>query len=194
MATEQGFHKLKNPAHFDSIKKNGFRHSTPPEKHWLGSGIYFFLNPNGLTWAKRWPINDSLHKEKRANSFKGIIVATINTEDSFDLRDEEQYLEYCELYAMCLERFIDDKNRNIFKKGYYDGAVIGLLFNLDLLNTGETKVIIANFDYKFNSYRMDNSAIVLKDNMFIGEWSPSTQIQACVIDENVIEGLKLYDI
>ena len=180
---ENAFHKLKRPEDFETIKAEGLKPSAPAEIHWLGEGVYFFMDPKGHYWAKRWPCNEYNH---RTDSPEGIIQTELTTDLALDFRNDE----------------IRNKSRDIVNrlklrlkfKGLpcTDGTAFALIFKEKIFKQVvpyDPTAIIANFDSQYIQYRIDGSgAFLTVDEMKIGK---SAQIQACVIEPRIIGALAL---
>lgn len=179
MAQEAGYHKLKNIADADSVLSGAINPSMPAERHWLGEGVYFFLNPNGFDWAVKWPF-----KPPRAGSSEGIIVAYIDTEGAMDFRVEKMMATFRNLV-------------NFFKpviirkyKQYSDGAALAMLYQIGKLK--RPTCVIANFDREYEGLCVNGSRIILIPQYKPLPYSETTQIQACVIDQRIIAKKELF--
>ncbi len=184
--TEAAFHKLGKTEHFELIDAGGFRPSKPAERHWLGEGIYFFLNPAGLYWARRWPCNTY---DPRTDSLDGIIETSLETENALDLRDDGIRNKTHQLVNK-IKLKIKMEQDVLLKQ---DGAVFAAIFKLgafkDVIATLPT-AIIANFDKAYERYRIPDSGVFLTvEEMKIGK---TAQIQACVVDSGIIGKIGLY--
>ncbi len=79
----------------NDILKNGFIYK-PNDEHWLGDGIYFFLDENLAEWWTTNPTKKSgMHIQDPA-----IIECTIEIEEEhlLDLRNLKNYTNYVDLY------------------------------------------------------------------------------------------------
>lgn len=184
---EDAFHKLKKTEHFDEVQANGFRPSKPAEEHWLGEGIYFFLNPRGLYWARRWPCRPF---DSRTDCYDGIVETTIETENALDLRDDETRNKTHKLVNKIKIKL--KLEQNIVLKS--DGAIFAAIFKLgafkEVVGGFQPTAIIANFDKAYEQYRIPDSGVFLTiEEMKITE---KAQIQACVIDPGIIGEMRLY--
>jgi hypothetical protein len=184
-STEVGFHKLKEPQDYDGVKAKGFRPSAPAESHWLGEGIYFFLNPNGWYWAKRWPFRDH---SPRTDSSDGIVVTLLGIDEALDFRDDE--------IRNLTHKVIDGLKLKLKFAGQpiSDGAAFKFLFKdggAEKLVGFQPTCIIANFDASYEPDRVYGSSVFL--NIRQMEIRRTAQIQACVLVPEVIDLISLCD-
>lgn len=173
------YHKLKAAKDYAEIESSGFIPSTPADYHWLGAGIYFFLNPNGHYWAARWPMrDDKLH-------YDNIVETKLNPDYYIDFTDSS--------VVNRLMTIINNIKFAAKAKGEStsDGATIKFMLEHDILSfDGKApQMIKANFDKNLEPYRVEGSRIFTHDvpdniNTF-------PQVQACVIDKEIIGALGL---
>lgn len=188
MALETAYHKLGKTADFESIKKDGFRFSTPAEDHWLGEGVYFFLDPNGHQWACKWPCNAN---KPRSNQTDGIVKTTIDTDLALDLRDlsimrsTQKLVNMVRLALKFNDKYKDVPDGLAFAKLFMKGGLFFKAFNFD------PKVVIANFDSGLKPYRVEGGRVFLTEEINKITIGPTTQIQACVRDCAIIGPLEL---
>lgn len=183
------FHKLKELSDADSIKTNGFKASKPAKKHWLGEGIYFFIDPNGHKWAIRWPLNKF---DIRTNQKTGIFQVKLDLRHALDLSNFSVRNSITNLIA-------ETKLKLHFSEGekppISDGTLFAAFFRYGLLEDLVKFVptaIIANFDDRYSSYRIDGSRVFMKDSIVM-ELSETTQMQVCVIQSSIISDLTLME-
>ena len=130
MINFDGYHGTDN-AHVRSILTTGFRPSTG-DTHWLGDGVYFFLNgksthPEGQ--AEQWAVLEAWDNKTKANKYNafGVLKAEISVEDShlLDLTQPSglEILEYIKSKSMekikrlkCRVKFIDGYLLNMGRK------------------------------------------------------------------------------
>ena len=180
---ENAFHKLGEAEHFGSIQMDGFKASVPAERHWLGEGVYFFLDPKGYYWARRWPCDPYKH---RTDSFEGIVKTTLETEWALDFRSDSIRNKAKSVVTLLKMRL---------KFGglpHTDGAAFAYIFReklfLKVVEYSPT-AIIANFDNFYEQYRIEGSRVFLATDEM--EITSTAQIQACVIDPTIIGAVEL---
>jgi len=188
MAIENAYHKLTDPTHFEAIQREGLRPSTPAERHWLGKGVYFFLDPVGFDWAKRWPCQ---RNNPRTNSSDGIIFTTVDTTNALDLRDLE-IMRTTRSLVNIIKLGIRFKTK---KTAIGDGEAFAALFGEHGIFKAEVELdltaIIANFDRTYEKYRLADSRAFLDDRLNAMPITSTAQIQACVRDNSAIGELSL---
>jgi len=181
MAVETGYHKLKDPSHWAAIESSkSFNPSVPAERHWLGEGVYFFLEPNGLKWAIKWP-----HRGDRAKQSTGILVVEIDTASGLDFRDPGIMTE--------VRTAINTIRNTVIRKHktYSDGAALAYLFKASILDS--PTCVIANFDSAIEEHAITfGSRFLLKPTYSLPPYSETTQIQACILDQTIIKNASLY--
>lgn len=185
MSVEIGYHKLKDPKDFEGVCIQGFRPSVPAEEHWLGEGIYFFLEPNGWYWARRWPFKDHL---PRTGSPDGIVRTEIDTSEALDLRNNE--------VRSFAHKIVNNIKLKLKFAGIQpsDGAAFKLLFKdggSKKLIGFEPTCIIANFDKSYEASRVYQSLVFVDVSEM--EIRRTAQIQGCVLNSKVLGKLSLCD-
>ena len=187
---ETGYHKVKKIQDILPILENGFKPSTPAKRHWLGEGVYFFLDPEGKKWAKKWPYQAS---NALTNTDKGIIEAEIDTENAIDFRIEairkvfSGLLQKTKLSLAMSKKVANPTDGEAFDAIIRDGMYKKLLGENFII-----EVIIANFDDTVSQYRIGNSKVILDDNFAPYPVNDTTaQVQACALSNSVIKNLRV---
>lgn len=175
----------------NSIMQNGFEMSEPMSKHWLGKGVYFFID---LYYAVEWKIIGVLKKynieENDEIRNTGIIIADINYKDFefVDLSTPMGYEIYKEFLEVIRSNYSEDEYTEIIENG--TKYVLKVLENLEHI---KNEKYLSAFDIVCADYPKD---IGEHKNRFgiEGEFILAVQKQICVKNLLVIESInKLND-
>lgn len=185
---EDGYHKLNSKLDLPNVLKTGLEPSRPAEKHWLGAGVYFYLDPQGLKWAFKWPLKMT---KLNANTYNGIVQAQIDTSLSLDLRDDAIRLKICNILLKIRAKILEeDDGCGDLNKLVADGVLFAALLKqkglLEVVGFTPT-AIIANFDNEYEHCRILPSKVILNGVETLAVNYQSVQIQICVIDRRVIK-------
>lgn len=176
-----GYH-VTDLSNVDSIKREGF-HIGENDEHWLGTGVYFFIDPAlALKWSR--PPTRKYSKIKKPAYFK-VKIKTLS-------------------YFVCDMRLLDDYNKvyksyEFFKSYVQKSNGIGnfsipkmrnVFFNW-LVKKYELKCIVGNFT--------DRSKNLLTVSTCEGDFikninMPYTETQICVSDTQIIVSTKIVDL
>lgn len=192
MPRERAYHKLGAVEDFEAIQRNGFRISQPAASHWLGEGVYFFLDPNGVYWSTRWPFDQN---NPRTNSHLGIISTDIDTSKAVDLRKVEMMRSIRNIVIRIKLAISLREKRPYVSDGEAFHILVASGGVFEKVYKFLPQVLIANFDVDLKPYRLTNSRTLLTDEVdqaLMASVSPNSQIQACVRDLAVIGILQMH--
>lgn len=187
--SKPGYHKLKNVSDWGPVSSHGLKPSRPEWKHWLGEGVYFFLDPNGLHWAVKWPMNKH---NLRSGSREGIISAELDLENALDLTDNDIRRAIEKLVTTLKLKLRMEERIN---PPIYDGSIFAALFRYgmceDVVPFSPT-AILANFDDTYKLSRIADSRVFMEEGTEI-MLLVTAQIQACIINPEVIGKLTVVE-
>lgn len=193
MKLEDAYHKLNSYLDLDDVLRTGLRPSKPAENHWLGVGVYFYLDPQGLKWAFKWPFQ--IHKVN-TNTYKGIIATQVDTSSSLDLREDTIRLKICNILLRIKAKILEeDDGEGDLNRLVSDGALFATLLKqngfFEVVDFKPT-AIIANFDKEYEGCRILPSKVILNGVETLVVNYQSVQIQVCVIDRKIIKTMSEY--
>ncbi len=183
MNSTKAYHKLKKKEDFALIVAKGFKKSAPADKHWMGEGIYFFVDPNGLKWAYMWPFARNL---ANSYSWEGILSIEVDCTQCLDLTDNDMREAVRGLVQVFKQKLIETGEK------YSDGVAFAYMFRTEMFKDilGEIPSSIkADFDKALISFRDQNSNVF--HTVSEHKTGDSAQIQLCVLDASVLDFKKL---
>jgi hypothetical protein len=148
-----GFHGTNFSA-TDSISSNGFQASKGDE-HWLGDGIYFFLEGLSRTpeiQAEDWAKAQAWDNRKREFKYDKFVVFEAQIQayekECLDLRTSDGV----EVFQYFKNQFITKIKKHSRGLNYLDGLIINLAKNEGII---PISLVIANFYIKFTKERIE---------------------------------------
>lgn len=185
LITYTGYHATSS-VFVNSIKKYGFKFKYN-EEHWLGNGVYFFLDPYLAEWWGRNPtkkFGSDLPNDKILQ-----VKITALEDDVCDLRILKDYLFCNETYKMfCSE--LEDAGEPILHSEITKTHLRCMYFDW-LVENFKVKVCIASF-FKVNPEYLEIGQMQQQSlNKSIG--IPFYEVQLCVFDKGVIYNIITYD-
>lgn len=156
-------------AYLNSIISNGFEYK-PNKEHWLGNGIYFFIEYDLAKW---WTM---IKHPGFGNSIDIPVIIKVELRCDIDYIVDLRLLED---YNWIYERY-DDFHSCLLKNGSLELSINQLrcAFFDWLKEEYGIKIIVAGFQKKSSSYLKGNLLSTLK--------IPYVEYQVCVYDESVI--------
>lgn len=167
----------------ESIMKSGFR-CRPNKHHWLGNGIYFYMDYSLARWWTTNPTNKFGVHIKKAAIIKCKIY--VNNEYILDLRRLKDYTKFAEIY------------RNEFLPFLFEGDLISLTENkVDTKRLRCTYCDYLNIKYRYKliigTFYLPNQPYMPTEyGKFFDTFNISyIENQICVFDSNVISSMEL---
>lgn len=185
LITYTGYHATSSEF-VNSIKKYGFKFKYN-ENHWLGNGVYFFLDPYLAEW---WVGNPTKNFGSDLPNDKILQVKITALEDDVcDLRTLKDYLFCNETYKMfCSE--LEDAGEPILQSEITKTHLRCMYFDW-LVENFKIKVCIASF-FKVNPEYLEIGQMQQQSlNKSIG--IPFYEVQLCVFDKDIIHNVITYD-
>lgn len=155
------------------IMNNGFIVKHNP-KHWLGNGIYFFLDYDIAKWWSHSPTNLFGTGEKNKKPVVIKVKVCSNPEKVLDTRIFDDYKELLDLY----KEFFNELTKGTISDSIGKEKLQCMFFDWVHSNY-EIEIFIAGFDKTKTNSRNSNS---LKYNFKI----PYIEYQMCVFDNRLI--------
>lgn len=148
-----GFHGT-DLANTVSIVRKGFIPSKGDD-HWLGDGIYFFLD--GLsrtpdTQAENWAIAQSWDNKENRRRYNSFAVFEAEIQISEDMCLDLRTADGIEVFTYFVDKFVDHIQKTNRKLKFVDGLMINLAREEELI---PMKAVIGNFFIKFTKERIE---------------------------------------
>lgn len=167
-----------------NILNTGFRPSPINEKHWLGSGIYFFED---IYFAIEWGIIGVIKKKNTNwntwNNKCGIIAVQIDTKkhEVLDLSSPLGYDLFLTLLNVIKKKYSEEEYESIQEKGYAHMIKI-----LEEIEEKEKIKLLSQFDVIMGIYP---KAINTKERKHKSDFLTCSQRQLCVKNSNCITNM-----
>lgn len=185
----KGYHSTHTD-NLESIVRNGFYMSKPNAGHWLGKGVYFFVD---LYYAVEWKIIGVLKKNNIEDSKEAentcIIVANIDCE-SFEVVDFSVPDGY-EIYKTFLEVLKDNLSSEEYEETVSKGDKY-IIKALEKLEIVQGEKYLSAFDVVCADYNRDLNNTTTRDVEKDGSFSRSNQIQLCVKNLKAISNIHKF--
>ena len=162
------------------IQAEGFSFR-PNKEHWLGNGIYFFLDRSLAKWWTKKP-----SAKFGTHIAKPVVLRCsieIDTDDLMDIRDLEDYMDFCKIYkSIYFPQYIEKVKNRHPSDTFINYKQIRCQYCDFLKIYKGLKAITGNFYLPNQPYLPQNTTTIIKHFQIA-----YTEIQLCVFDPSLIK-------